>query len=261
MKDLENWFIQRNQNSPVLCTAVHAGHHINKDLLSHCQLPRVDRLREEDPLTNLFILNKENFFFSLTSRFEVDLNRPKEQAFYRDPEDAWGLDIWKKLPSDELISRSLEKHRLFYQGMKDWIEELIDKFGKIIVLDVHSYNHRRDGANKKPADSTLNPDIDLGITTADEAIFGDLISAIEKSLKTSKLKGNEPSVGKNIRFPDGGEWPEWIYRNYPKDVCTITLEYKKFYIDEWSGMADMEFVNDIRKGICSAIEEAKEILT
>jgi hypothetical protein len=36
------------------------------------------------------------------SRFEVDLNRPRREAVYRIPEDAWGLDIWRDevLPDD-----------------------------------------------------------------------------------------------------------------------------------------------------------------
>ena len=29
------------------------------------------------------------------SRFEVDLNRPREEAVYRVPEDCWGLDVWR----------------------------------------------------------------------------------------------------------------------------------------------------------------------
>jgi N-formylglutamate amidohydrolase len=65
-------------------------------------LPEADRLREEDPFTDVIASAVPSRMITHRSRFEVDLNRPRREAVYRIPEDAWGLDIWRDevLPDD-----------------------------------------------------------------------------------------------------------------------------------------------------------------
>ena len=68
-----------------------------------------DRLREEDPYTSCWVDIAETHIVALRSRFEVDLNRPRDKAVYVMPGDCWDLDIWKEKPSDEIIKKSLEE--------------------------------------------------------------------------------------------------------------------------------------------------------
>ncbi len=79
------------------------------------------------------------------SRFEVDLNREKEKAIYFGPEDSWGLEVWKKRPSSEEIEKSLAIHKEFYDQLGAFLEKLIEKHGRVLLLDIHSYGHRREG--------------------------------------------------------------------------------------------------------------------
>ena len=58
--------------------------------------------------------------------------------------------------------------------------------------------------------------------------------------------GQYPEVGENIKF-DGGGLSVWINETFPEDVCTISLEFKKTFMDEWTGVADINHVNDLRK--------------
>ena len=50
---------------------------------------------KEPPNKNRIIVNR--------SRFEVDINRPRDKAVYITPEDAWGLHIWKNIPDLPLM--------------------------------------------------------------------------------------------------------------------------------------------------------------
>lgn len=253
------WLIHRGQG-PVLCTAVHAGHMLSDELRPYLHADDEALRREEDPLTDVFASVGDDIFCSYESRFEVDLNRSRERAFATRPEDTWGMQIWREPPPRALIERSLQRHDQFYQLMSNWLEAMIAEHGKVLLLDIHSYNHRRDGPGAAPSPAESNPHIDLGQTTFDAARFGTLAGCFAETLAAQPCQDIKLDVRGNVRYPDGGHWPEWVYAQYGDDICTITLEYKKFYMDEWSGQASLPIVEDLRAGLAVAVAAAKREL-
>lgn len=245
---------------PVLATAVHSGHSVRDELQSLYRLSSSQRRREEDPMTENLALVGDHVFINRVSRFEVDLNRIKEKAIYLEPNDAWGLDVWKSKPSELQVSNSLQYYDHFYEMMKTHLDQMIKQHGKVILLDFHSYNHRRAGPDEAFAPDISNPDIDLGITTANLSIFSSVVSAFTQGLQQTLSNGRKLSVGNNIRYPDGGQWPEWVFENYPDQVCSITLEYKKFFMDEWADQVDLNILEELRTGLEKATLSAKEAL-
>src|SRR5690606_33651279 len=92
----------------VVATSVHAGHDVRHDLAPEMVLDEAVRLREEDPHTDRIAAVVPDRMLTSRSRFEVDLNRPRHEAVYREPDDCWGLDGWRDPPlSDELTAGSL----------------------------------------------------------------------------------------------------------------------------------------------------------
>src|SRR5688500_10946958 len=75
-------------SGPRCATSIHAGHTIRDSLLPHLELSDQERLREEDPFTELWTTVCPNRVVARRSRFEVDLNRPPEAALYKKPVDA-----------------------------------------------------------------------------------------------------------------------------------------------------------------------------
>ncbi len=139
---------------PVLATAVHAGHGLRDDVAKRTALTAAQRRREEDPMTDYLASVGDHVFVTRVSRFEVDLNRPEHEAVYETPDDAWGLDLWSTPLPDTVVEHSLRDRRLFYRTMADWIEELVERYGQLLLLDVHSYNHLRNGAESEPLSLT-----------------------------------------------------------------------------------------------------------
>ena len=86
----------------------------------------------------------------LRSRFEVDLNRPREKAVYVTPDDCWGLDVWKEKPSPR-NHRTLacRIRRLLLADQKIFSPKREEKHGKFVLYDIHSYNHKRNGADAR----------------------------------------------------------------------------------------------------------------
>src|SRR5690606_11172722 len=123
-------------------------------------------LREEDPFTAVWTSIGDTRVVARHSRFEVDFNRPRDKAIYRTPEDAWGLTVWAPDTPAALFDESLAIHDAFYDRMGDLLAGLIRRFGHIVVLDLHSYNHRRPTPDAI-ADPETNPDINVGTGNMD----------------------------------------------------------------------------------------------
>lgn len=47
------------------------------------------------------------------------------------------------------------------------LRDLGEEYGRFLVLDLHSYNHRRAGPNAPPADPERNPEVNIGTGTMD----------------------------------------------------------------------------------------------
>ena len=245
---------------PVLVAAIHAGHTIRGSLAPWLEIGETDRLREEDPLTDFFLTAGDTIIRANRSRFEFDLNRPSETAVTTNPEDTWGLRIWKPDMPEREKELSLRLHRQFYDQVARCVDEMIEAHGRILVLDVHSYNHRRAGRDAEPDDPQLSPDIDLGATTLDKDIFGGLLERFGDALRSHPLNGRTLEVGTNIRWKDGGHFPEWLHAKYGDAACVITLEYKKVFMDEWGRSADILALQDLREGFLAAVDEARDWL-
>src|SRR5689334_10075059 len=114
-------------DGPVVATAIHDGHDLRPDVAEHLALSEKQRLREEDPFTWLWTEVGNTRVRMLRSRFEVDVNRPREGAVYQRPDDAWGLDVWlDAAPRQATIQQSLAEYDEFYQDMYELLRDLRD---------------------------------------------------------------------------------------------------------------------------------------
>ncbi len=244
----------------VITTAIHAGHSIRREMLPWLEIGEAERLREEDPMTDYFLGVGDSMLRANRSRFECDLNRPREKAVSTDPEDQWGLKIWHSGLPDEQIEKSMQLHDEFYAMIRNHCDAMIARFGRILLLDIHSYNHRRHGTEAAAAPAE-NPDIDLGATTMNHDIYGDLLACFAEELRSVPVCGKTPQVGVNIRWEDGGNFPEWLHSIYGDDACVITLEYKKSFMDEWTGQANILALQHLREGLARAVDYARLYLS
>lgn len=244
-------------HGPVVATAIHDGHALRDTLHPHLALGAGDRRREEDPMTGVLTSVGDTRLRVRTSRFQVDLNRPRDKAVYADPDDSWGLRVWQgALPAAE-IAESLAVYDDFYLMMRTLLDALVAQWGCVLLIDIHSYNHRRDGPDAPPAPIAGNPDIELGVTTLDHARWGSALERFTAALRTQTVAGVTPDVRENIRYPTGGHFPEWVYATYGDKVCTISPEFKKIYMDEWTAQLDIAALEQFRSGLQRAVDAVR----
>lgn len=243
-----------NYDSPIICTAIHNGHDISEEVEKNLVIAENIRLREEDPFTDRFITSASNTIIGRTSRFEVDLNRTAEKCIYLEPADAWGLSVRKERPSPVTINKSLTEYNRFYSEVKKHLEIIKQKFGNFFVFDVHSYNHHRQGADEEFDDPELNPDIIIG-TSNMPAKWQPLIDKIVNELAGKDFFGKKLDVRVNVKFP-GGNFSRWIHENFPESGCSVSIEFKKIWMDEWTG----EVYDDKQKRLKDLLESTFKII-
>jgi len=246
------WSVHRGL-SPVLATAIHDGHGVRAEVEALMAIGAAARLREEDPFTGYIISDVPNRIVCHRSRFEVDLNRPRDGAIYLSPEQAWGLDIWREKPPRETIEESLAVHDSYYAMLRQVLNDLQARHGRFVVLDVHSYNHRRDGRNAAPADPQGTPDINIGTFSMDRVRWAHVVEPFMERLRAFTFRGRRMDVRENVAFEGRGEQTRFVHAAFPETGCAIAVEFKKFFMDEWTGEPDQEALDAIRAMIRSTL--------
>lgn len=234
---------------PILATALHAGHELRPEIASLMALDEATRLREEDPHTDRLTEVVPLRVVAHRSRFEVDLNRARDAAFYLHPEAAWGLRIWRTDPLPETLASSLEIYDSFYESMSHVLDRLA-LAGRFAVFDIHSYNHRREGPDEPPAPAATNPDINIGTGSLDRSSWENLIDRFAADLGSALPPMTR--VDENVRFK-GGYFSQWIHEHYPERGCALALEFKKTFMNEWDGTLDEERVGRLKGALAATI--------
>lgn len=207
------------------------------------------RLREEDPFTDQIAAAAAFRVLVHRSRFEVDLNRPREDAVYRSPEQCWGLEVWDDGLPAPLADQSRAIHDDFYADLGRHLDQLAAR-GPFIVFDVHSYNHRRESKDAPSAPRAGHPDLNVG-TRWVKPQWRLALAVVETAFREVEVAGHRLDVRENVVFR-GGYLPRWIAERYPETGCAIALEFKKTFMDEWTGAVDGEHLQALSRGLHAA---------
>ena len=252
-----SWVLTQ-RDGPVVAVALHDGHDVRPDVAALFAIAENDRLREEDPFTANWTAVGDTQIVVRRSRFEFDLNRPREKAVYLKPEDAWGLTVWQTQPSPEIIARSLAEYDAFYATVEQVFADLERRFGRFVVFDLHTYNHRRLGPLALPAGPIYNPEVNLGTGTLHRR-WAPVVERFLSDLRDFDFLGRQLDVRENVRFR-GGHFSHWTHQKFPHSACVLAVEVKKFFMDEWSNELDLTQLEAIRSALQSTVPNVLETL-
>jgi N-formylglutamate deformylase len=222
-------------DGPLVACAVHDGHDVRPDVAACLRLDDAQRRYEEDPYTGAWTSIAPTRIVVCRSRFELDLNRPREKAVYLVPGDAWGLEVWSRPLGDSVLARSQQMYDDFYAHLRLLLERLVARLGHVVVFDLHSYNHIREGG--ATADPAQNPEVNLGTRSMRRTYWAPVVERWLAEMRSYDYFGRRLDVRENVKF-FGGHLPEWIHQNFPETVCALAVEVKKFFMDERSGRLD-----------------------
>lgn len=256
----ERWWTVQRGPGPIIATAIHDGHDLRPEVAAAMKLGEADRLREEDPFTGQAILDVPTHVIAHRSRFEFDLNRGSDGAIYRTPDDSWGLEVWHGECDEALCTRSLDIHNAYYRMMAALLDDVAAVHPRFVLIDVHSYNHRRDGPDGAPTDPAKAPDINIGTFSMPRDEWAFLLDPLMEAMAGFDFNGRRLDVRENIAFQGKGEQTRFVHERYPGKGCAIALEFKKFFMDEWSGEPDPRELDAMRRFIAFTADTARELL-
>ncbi|SMC83971.1 N-formylglutamate amidohydrolase [Desulfocicer vacuolatum DSM 3385] len=218
-------------STPVIATAIHAGHHVRDELIPFMEIPREQRLFEEDTATEKMIQRLPNTIWALESRAVYDLNRSPDMALPLTPEKFWGIKVYKKHPPPEMNKKSLESHARFYDFMGTVISHMLDKFNICIVLDIHSYNISRQIEKGFASPPVFN----LGTESIDRSKWKEQIQAWLMALETISLPREiTTTVSENEVFSGKGYLCQCL-STWDDRILVLPTEVAKVYMDEHTG--------------------------
>ncbi|EJN02470.1 N-formylglutamate amidohydrolase [Phyllobacterium sp. YR531] len=255
-----DWWSVHCGSSPIIATAIHNGDLVRPAAEKLMAISKAERLREEDPFTGFFIRDVPNRIIFHRSRFEIDLNRAREKAVYVTPDQAWGINVWKDKPGKTIIEESLQLHDAYYSMLRGFLTEHQKRHNRFVVLDVHSYNHRRDGPNAPHGDPKEMPEINIGTSSMDRDRWAFLIDPFIEKLRAFKFRGRSLDVRENISFQGKGEQTRFIHEAFPESGCAIAIEFKKIFMDEWTGLPDGNALKELRMLVASTLAGLEEAL-
>ena len=237
----------RHGDGPIIAAAIHAGHDLRDDVEAISGLDGATRRREEDPFTDRWTACAPTAVIVHRSRFEVDVNRPRHRSVYLQPEDCWNLRPWSKPPSPDLVAESTRLYDAFYDELQSVCTEVADRYGAFVLLDLHSYNHRRLGPGGPAADPEFNPEVNVGTAALNRGRWGGLIDGFLRDLRDGGLDARE-----NVRFR-GARLAAWTSETFPETGCCLAVDVKKVYMDEHSGTPDPAGIDRIRDVLTAAV--------
>ncbi|MEO5324047.1 N-formylglutamate amidohydrolase [Mesorhizobium sp. CC13] len=240
-------------DSPVVGTAIHSGSDVGRACQPLMCLSEPGRRREEDPFTERLIADFPTQIVVHRSRFEVDLNRARDVAIYLSPEQSWGLKVWRELPGEDIATESLAFHDAFYGELRRVLTGIERQYGEFVLVDVHSYNHRRDGPKARPAAQDQAPDINIGTFSMDRKRWAPVVDPFMEKLRGHRLDGRRLDVRENVSFQGKGEQTRFVHANFPRTGCAIAVEFKKIFMDEWSGEPDWPAIRQLRVALASTV--------
>ena len=253
------WTVQRG-DGPIVATAIHDGTRLRPEVAAAMKLSDPDRLREEDPFTGLAIVDVPTHIIAHVSRFEYDLNRAAELAIYETPDQAWGLDIWHAPLPEASVCRSRDLHAAYYRMLGHLLDDVAATHDRFVLLDIHSYNHRRDGPEGAPSDPAGAPDINIGTFSMPRERWADVLDPLIEAMAGFDFNGRRLDVRENIAFQGKGEQTRFVHERYPEQGCAIAIEFKKFFMDEWSGEPDPTELDAMRRFIAFTAATARALI-
>ncbi len=80
------------------------------------------------------------------------------------------------------------------------------------------------------------------------------------ALRSFDFPGGPLDVRENIAFQGRGEQTRFIHEHFPETGCAIAVEFKKFFMEEWTGEPQPEVLAALRRLLASTLPVLVETL-
>ncbi|MGH7457795.1 MAG: N-formylglutamate amidohydrolase, partial [Longimicrobiaceae bacterium] len=108
------------------------------------------------------------------------------------------------------------------------------------------------GPQAPPAKPAGNPQVNVGTGKLDRERWAPVVEAFTGALGAREVAGRPLEVRENVKFR-GGHFSHWIHQRYPRASCALAIEVKKFFMDEWTGEPEREFIREVGEALAATV--------
>ena len=112
----------------------------------------------------------------------------------------------------------------------------------------------------KPTPQADAPDVNIGTFSMPREEWAWLVDPLMEAMNSFDFNGRRLDVRENVAFQGKGEQTRFVHQHYPGRGCAIALEFKKFFMDEWTGEPDPAELKAMRDFITHSAQVAAELL-
>ena len=235
--------------------SMHSGHCVRKEILEILAVSEEDRHREEDPFMDRFISDFPIRICGRDSRFEYDLNRNPYRALYDYDKPQWGLKVWNREVTEEERLRSIKKHREFHALLEMVCRYLLQQHKYALLFDMHAYCYQRE--KKQTWQEDERPEINIGTGAVNREIFEPAITCFKSNLRRTRIHDHPLGISENEIF-FGGYLSRHLSRIFNERLLVVALEYKKIFMDEWTGELYPDILDNLVGDFTMAVNRAVE---
>ncbi|MBU0942824.1 MAG: flavohemoglobin expression-modulating QEGLA motif protein [Proteobacteria bacterium] len=210
---------------PAVCTAIHAGHTLRRQIAGNLLLDEGKRQYEEDPYTGVMLASFPIVLQGLDSRYLYDLNRPPGEST---PKESSGKTVWNNSLSVKEQKENISRHDSYYRVLHALLTVLEEIFSRCVIYDLHSYNYKRI--------TTTTPLFNVGTYYIDQKTYQPVVNHLKRRLLGTEFPNIKNRAACDEVFPGKGYQAFFIHKNHPQSLC-IPLAIKKVYMNELSGVA------------------------
>ena len=235
--------------------SMHSGNRVREEILNILSVSESDRYREEDPYMDRFITDFPIRIMGRDSRFEYDLNRNPYRAIYDFDKPTWGLKIWNREITEAERSRSIQKHREVHELMEMVCSYLLKQNRYAMLFDLHAYCYQRETRQDWQDDD--RPEINIGTGAVNRDVFEPVITCFKSNLRRTLIHDHKLRISENEIF-FGGYLSRHLSRMYHDRLLVLALEYKKIFMDEWTGELYPDVLDKLIRDFKRAVDRAVE---
>jgi hypothetical protein len=93
----------------------------------------------------------------------------------------------------------------------------------------------------------------------DRSRWARLIERFMEDLAAFDFPGGALDVRENVKFR-GGACAKWAHQRFPDSACVLSIEVKKFFMDEWTGVPDEPLLEAVGCALAAALPGAQDEL-
>ena len=177
-------------------------------------LADLDRLREEDPFTGACGVRRALAHHRPPLALRIRPQpRPMTKRSIARPSNAGASKCGRRRTRCRRWStRSLALHaRILPDARRTCSTACAERHGRFVVIDVHSYNHRRDGPDGEATPQDDAPDINIGTFSMPRDQWAFLLDPLIEAMRDFDFNGRQLDVRENVAFQGKGEQTRFVH--------------------------------------------------